>query len=112
MTGSNLDFKGRALYCLRGNLMPYVLGVVATLVIALGFALILSQTMRRIPQNKVCRFAVLFVLCVPLNFVINYIDVRTFGYHQMSWTESFVIALLPAAWGTFLPPQSRKSNTP
>ena len=92
--------------------MLYIFGVVTTSVIVLGFVFILSKIMPRIPQSKVCRFAVLFVLCVPLNFVINYVNVRTFGYHEMSWTESFIIALPPAIWGTFLPPQSHNTNTP
>lgn len=72
-----------------------VLGIVATLAIAVGAAFILGETMPIMP-NKVCRFVFLFVLGVPLNFVINYVNVWAFGYHKMSRTGAIIIALLLA----------------
>ena len=64
----------------------------------MGLAFILSET---VPSpNKVCRFVFLFVLGVPLNVVINYVNVWTLGYHKMGWTGAFIIALL-------LPPAER-----
>jgi hypothetical protein len=79
------------------------------LAILAGMAFILSKTVPSMP-NKVCRFVFLFVLCVPLNFVINYFDVRLFGYHNMSWVRALMIALIFAAFGTFWPPQPDTSN--
>jgi hypothetical protein len=87
-----------------------VLGIIATCAIAVGIAFILSKTVPSMP-NKVCRFFVLLVLWVPLNFVINYVNVWAFGYHKMSWTGAFIIALLFATYGTFLPPQPHDPNT-
>jgi hypothetical protein len=77
----------------------------------MGFAFILSKTAPSMP-NKVCRFVFLFVLCVPLNFIVNYINVWTLGYHKMGWTGSLIIAVLFATYGTFLPPEPDSSNTP
>ena len=81
--------------------MLFVVGTVATLAILLGVWGFLSQTAPIIP-NRVCRFAFLFVVCVPLNFVCNYVNVWAFGYHRMSWTGAIIIAVLLAAYGTFL----------
>jgi hypothetical protein len=88
-----------------------IVGIIAGLAILVGFAFILSKTVPSMP-NKVCRFVFLFVLCVPLNFVVNYVDVWAFGYHKMGWTGALIIALLPATYGTFLPPQLHNSNKP
>jgi hypothetical protein len=88
-----------------------VLGIVARCAIAVGIAFILSKTVPSMP-NKVCRFVFLFVLWVPLNFVINYVNVRLFGYHTMSWTGALIIAFLIATLFTFFPPQPHNSNTP
>jgi len=93
-----------------------VLGIVVKLAIYAGVAFILSKTLPSMP-NKVCRFVFLFVLCVPLNFVINGLNVRLLGYHKMGWTEASIIALLIAllfaAIGTSLwSPQPHNSNAP
>jgi len=48
-----------------------------------------------------------------LNFVINYFDVRLLGLPKMGWTGASIIALLIAAFGTFLwSPQPQNSNAP
>jgi len=75
-----------------------------------GIAFILSKTVPSMP-NKVCRFVFLFVLWVPFNFAINYVNVRLLGYHKMGWTAASIIALLFATFGTFWPPQPHDSNT-
>ena len=85
-------------------MLPLLVSIIARCAILVGFAFVFSKTVPIMP-NKVCRFVLLFLLCVPLNFVINYVDVRTLGYHKMGWTGVFIIALLLATWGTFLPPQ-------
>ena len=77
--------------------------VMATLAIFAGVAVILGKTMPRMP-NKVCRFIFLFVLGVPLNCVMNYVDIRTMGYHKMGWVALLIIALLFATGATFWPP--------
>ena len=92
-------------------MLSIFVAVVANVAILMGLAFILSKTVPSI-RNKVCRFVFLFVLGVPLNFVINYVNVGTLGYHKMGWTGAFIIALLFAAWGTFWPPQPHNSNTP
>jgi hypothetical protein len=78
--------------------------------IAVGFAFILGKTLPSMP-NKVCRFLFLFVLGVTMIFVINYVHVRTLGFHQMGWTRALTIALLGPTWGTFWTPQPRNSKT-
>ena len=83
-------------------------GIVARCAIVVGVAFILSRTL---PRTKVYRFVFLFVLCVPMNFVINYMDVSFLGYHKMGWIGIFIIALLVAICGTFWPPQTHNSNT-
>jgi Kef-type K+ transport system membrane component KefB len=88
-----------------------VLGIVARIAILGGMAFIFSKTVPRMP-NTVCRFVFLFALCVPLNFVVNYFDVRLLGYHKMSWTGAIIIALLLAAYGMFSLPQPHNPNTP
>ena len=63
--------------------------------------------------NKIWRFVFLFVLFLPLNFGVNYVNVQLLGYHKMGWTGASVIALLLAVSGTFLySPQLHNSNTP
>jgi len=91
--------------------MLFVLGIVARLAAVLGMVFILTKTLPSMP-NKVCRFFLLFILCVPWNFVVNYFDVRLLGYHEMDWTGASIIALLFATFGTFWLPQSPNSNTP
>jgi hypothetical protein len=86
-------------------------GIVARCAIAVGAAFILSKTLPRVPR-KVYRFVFLFVLCVPLNFTINYVNVSFLGYHEMGWTGTFIIALLVAICGTFWATQPHNSNTP
>jgi len=91
--------------------MLLVLGIVTELAILLVVAFILSKVASM--PNKVCRFVFLFALCVPLNLVINYFNVRLLGYHKMGWIGSSIIALLLAAFGTFLwSPQPHSSNAP
>jgi hypothetical protein len=92
-------------------MLSLLVSIIASCAILVGFAFILSRTVPRM-RNKGCRFAFLFVLCVPLNFVVNYVDVRTLGFHKMGWVGSFIIALLFATYRTFWPPQPHKSNTP
>lgn len=67
--------------------------VFAVCAIWAGMILIISKTVLRMP-NKVSRFVVLFVLGVPLKVVINYVDVRLLGYHQIGWTAASTIDLL------------------
>jgi len=86
-----------------------LLQIVARCTIVVGLAFILSRTM---PRNKAYRFVFLFVLLVPVIFVINYVDVWTRGYHKMDWTWAFIIAFLVAICGTFWPIQPHNSKTP
>jgi len=86
-------------------------GIVARCAIVVGAAFILSKTLPRMPR-KVYRFVFLFLLCVLLNSIINYTDVSFLGYHEMGWTETFIIALLFGICGTFWPPQTHNANTP
>ena len=79
--------------------------------IVVGFAFILSRIERSMPRNKVCRFAFLYVLCVPVIFVISYVDCWIGGYHKITWTWAFIIGLLPAAYA-FLPPQPNNPKKP
>jgi hypothetical protein len=90
-------------------MLPIFVGIVARCAIIVGIAFLLTRT---VPRNKVWRFVFLFVLCVPLNLVVNYVDVLLLGYHKMGWTGAFIISLLVAICGTFWPPQTRNSNTP
>ncbi|HMK22708.1 MAG TPA: hypothetical protein VK466_10265 [Terriglobales bacterium] len=64
------------------------------------------------PRNKWSRFVFLFLLGVPLNFVINYVHVWILGYHKMGWTGTFIIAFVFATYGTLFPPQPHHPNTP
>jgi len=91
--------------------MVTILGIVARVAILVAMAFILSITVPRMP-NKICRFLFLFVLCLPLNFGVNYVNVQLLGYHKMGWTGASIIALVLAIWGTFLySPQPHDSNT-
>jgi hypothetical protein len=91
--------------------MVTVFGIVAQVAITVAMAFILSKTVPLMP-NKVCRFVLLFVLCLPLNFGVNYVNVQLLGYHKMGWTGASIIALLLAIWGTFLySPQRHNSST-
>jgi len=89
-----------------------LIGIVAELSVLAGLALVLNRTVPLLPQRKVYRFAFLLVVWVPVNFAINYINVQTRGYHKMSWTGAFIIALVLATFGTFLSSQSHNSKTP
>jgi len=93
-------------------MLPIFVGIVARCAIVVALAFILSRTVPRIPRNKVYRFVFWFVLCVSLNFVFNYVDASTFGYHKMGWTGAFIIAFLVAICGTFWPIQAHNSNIP
>ena len=92
-------------------MLSLLVSIIASCAILVGFAFILSKTVASV-TNKVCRFVVLFVLCVPLNFVINYVNVRLLGYHKMGWTGASIIALVFATFRTFLPPQPQNPNIP
>jgi hypothetical protein len=87
-----------------------ILGIVACIAIYVGSAFILSKMASIIPNRWVYRFVFLFVLGVPLNLVVNYVNVRLLGYHKMGWGGASVIALLLAlffaTFGTFWEPQT------
>lgn len=92
--------------------MLLVLSVLVEIAILVGMAFIVGKTMPSMP-NKVCRFVFIFVLCLLVNFGVNYFNVRLAGYHKMGWTGASIIALLLAIWGTFrYSPQPHNSNTP
>jgi hypothetical protein len=90
-------------------MLPYLAGVVASCAILLVAAFILGVIVPWLP-NKICRFVFLFVFCVPLNFIVNYVNVWAFGYHRMGRTGSLIIAMLLAVYGTFLPLQPHRSD--
>src|ERR1022692_2376720 len=92
-------------------MLPVFVAVVARCAILVGLAFILSRTVPRMPQNRVYRFFLLFLLWVPLNVFINYVNIRTLGYHKMGWTATFIFALLFAIWTTFWPPQAHNSKS-
>ncbi|HYM08645.1 MAG TPA: hypothetical protein VEU11_18990 [Terriglobales bacterium] len=92
-------------------MLSIIVAIVAGFAIVIGQVFIFSKTLRSMPRSKVLRFVLLFALSVPLEFVVNYVNVRTLGYHKMSWAGAFMIALVFAAWGTFLPPQPHNTNT-
>ncbi len=89
-----------------------IVGIVASLAVLVGVAIVLSRTVPHLPRNKLCRFAFLLMVWVPVNFVINFINVQTRGYHKMSWTAAFIIALVLASFQTLLSSQSHNPNTP
>jgi hypothetical protein len=91
-------------------MLLFLAGFAVQFAIVLMVAFTLATTVPWMP-NKVFRFIFLFVFCVPLNFVVNYLNVWAFGYHKMGRRGSLIIALLFATYGTFLPPQRRKTNT-
>ena len=92
--------------------MATVLGIVARVAIVVAYGFILSKAVPCMP-NKMCRFAFLFVFCLPLNFGVNYVNVQLLGYHKMGWAGASVIALLFAIWGTFLySPRPQNLNAP
>ena len=64
-------------------MLPTFVGIVARCAIGVGLVFIFSITEPRMPRNKVYRFVFLFVLLVPVNFAINYVDVWILGYHKM-----------------------------
>ncbi len=67
-----------------------------------GGAFILSKTAPSIPNKWLYRFGFLFGLGVPLNFVVNYVNVRLLGYHKMGWGGASIIALFFATFGDLL----------
>ena len=93
-------------------MLPYdIVGIVANIAISVGVAIVLRRTVPHLPKNKLCRFAFLLMVWVPVIFVINFIDVQTRGYHKMSWTAAFVIALVVASFQTLSSSQSDNPNT-
>jgi hypothetical protein len=109
MSERNLDANGLTSVRFNEKAMLSILGIVARIAISLGGACVLTKTVPSIPNKWVYRFVFLFVLGVPLNFVVNYFDVRLLGYHKMGWGGAFIIALLLAlffaTFGTFWEPQ-------
>lgn len=106
MSERNLDAHGQYLLLFRQKTMLSLLGIIARIAIAVGMAFILSKTVPSIPNKWVYRFVFLFVVGVPFNFVVNYVNVRLLGYHEMGWggasVISLFIALFFATFGTFL----------
>ena len=92
-------------------MLSVVLVIVARLVIGVGVAFFFSKTLANM-RNKVYRFVLLFSTCLPLNFVINYINVSLLDYHKMGWTGALSISLICATFGTFWPPKAQISSTP
>jgi hypothetical protein len=91
--------------------MLTVFGIIARVAIGVAIAFIVSKAVPRLP-NKMYRFVFLFVMFLPVNFGVNYVNVQLLGYHKMGWTGASIIALLLAIWGTFLySPQPHNSNT-
>ncbi len=90
--------------------MAFILGILARFAVILAAAFIVGKTAPRMP-NAACRFVLLFVLGVTLNFVVNWFNVRLFGYHKMGWAGASVLALAFATFGTsFWPPQPRNNS--
>ena len=89
--------------------MLLVLSIFAELAILMGLAFILSKTLPRVP-NRAWRFVLLFVLTVPMNFVVNRLNVALVGYHEMGWTTSLIAAFLLAAFGMFCLPEAHNSS--
>ena len=111
LTESDLDAqKPQSLLFSQKAMLTIFVAIVTRCAIVVGLAFILSRTEPSMPRNKVCRFALLFVLCLPLNVAINYVNVWALGYHKMSWIGVFIIALLLATYGTFWP-QPHNPNT-
>ena len=90
--------------------MLVVLGIIARVAIVLGIS-ILAKTVLTTP-NKLYRFVFLFFLFVPMNFLINYVNIQLLGYHKAGWTFISILALLMAGVGAFWQPQTDNSNTP
>lgn len=90
-------------------MLTFWFAMVVKFSLVLGIAIILSTTVPRLPTNKLYRFIILFILSVPLNVAINYVNVWALGYHKISWLGTLVFAFFLAAWATFVPP---RSNTP
>ncbi len=55
-------------------MLSIIFAIVARLAIIVGISFIFSRTLPMMP-SKVWRFVFLFVLCVPLNFLINGVNV-------------------------------------
>jgi hypothetical protein len=72
-------------------MLPIFVGIVARCAIIVGIAFLLTRT---VPRNKVWRFVFLFVLCVLLNLVVNYVDVLLLGYHKdgLDWAIHYFFA--------------------
>jgi hypothetical protein len=90
-------------------MLAFVVGFIARIALVLALSFVLTRIEPTMPRDKPHRFVFLFVLGVPLNFIINFVNVRTLGYHNMGWTGQFTMALLFAAWGTFLQPHNSKT---
>ncbi len=109
MSERNLDAHGPYLLLFSQKTMLSLLGIIARIAIAVGMAFILSKTVPSIPNKWVYRFVFLFVVGVPFNFVVNYVNVRLLGYHEMGWGAASVIslfiALFFATFGAFWEPQ-------
>ena len=108
-SGSYLDAKAENLLFGQKTMLSTFAGIVARCAIMVGAVFILSRT---VPRNKLYRFVFLFVLCVPLNLIYNYVNVLFLGYHKMGWTGALIIAFFVAMFGSFWSPDPQNSNTP
>ena len=88
------------------------LGLLAVGVLAIATAFVLSKAFPRM-RNKMSRFVLLFLVCVPLEFAYDYIKHWALGYHRsaMTWPVALMLALLWAILFTFLGPQLHNPNT-
>jgi hypothetical protein len=75
-------------------------GVAARCAIVLVVVFVLSSTLPRLPRNRIYLFVSLFVLFVPVNFMIDYADVSFLGYHRMGWTAALLISFVAGGWPT------------
>src|SRR6185437_2610826 len=94
--------------------MPlFLIGCVVYFVILLGCAFIVGNIEPIMSRSKVFRFVFFFLLCIPLNLIINYVRIWAFGSHKMSLGGASIYALFFAIFGTFLPPSpATKAQTP
>jgi hypothetical protein len=89
-----------------------LIGGAADCALGIGLAFILSRTIPLLPRNKAYRFVFLFVLFVPFNFIVNYVNVSFWGWHKMGWTGALIIACLLAIFGTVSETQPDNPSAP
>src|SRR4029450_7704861 len=92
------------------HIVPGIVWMFVVVAMVVGMAFILSKTLPCMP-NKASRFALLFVLWVPVGFLYDYSNILRDGYyHRMSWTGALICAALWVTLGTFLFSPSLNSN--